>query len=312
MYKDLVSVIMTVYNTANYLHNPLNSILAQSYSNYEFLIINDASTDTSREYIKAFMSQNQKLNLHYFENHENLGQAASLNIGLDNAKGEYVCLIDSDDSISPNFLSLLVKKIRDSLDFVYCGFDTIQTVTGKVTPYLSNRKYLDDSNEIIRQYMNARNHFAFVGAIYRREFLDRNKIRFNQANRYGCDIEFICDLFLKRPRCGCVHESLYNYLVRQNSLSTDPQCPNIFHCVDGLERIQKKIPTRLGKLRFASTRKANMIFHVVCDLHEKGAKKRISLSMKYYYICHFVIEMLRNPKPKLKAKNVRALSFFLK
>ena len=275
--KNLISVIMTVYNSGNYLHNPLSSILAQSYSNYELIVINDASTDGSKECIEVFASQNPEISLSYFENHKNLGQAASLNIGLDNARGEYVCLIDSDDRISPNFLSLLMEKIRDSLDFVYCGFDTIDTVTSKVTPYLSNRKYLDDSNEIIRQYMNARNHFAFVGAIYRREFLDKNKIRFNEVNRHGCDIEFICDLFLKRPRCGCVHESLYYYLVRPNSLSTDPQCPNIFHCVEALERIQGKMPTRLGKLRFALTRKANMIFHVVCELYEKRTKKKISI-----------------------------------
>jgi teichuronic acid biosynthesis glycosyltransferase TuaG len=312
MNDPLVSVILTSYNSSIYLENSLISLVNQTYSTFEIIIIDDCSTDNSIELLGNFVKNNPERSISLFRNLKNIGQAASLNVGLDNAKGAYLCLIDSDDKISPDFISKMTNKIESGFQFVYCGFDIVDTINKSVIAYEKNRKFISNSQEIISEYMNAHNHFSFVGAIYDLSFLIKYNIRFNESNRYGCDIEFICDLFLKKPYCSCVPENLYFYIVRPDSLSTDNECPNIFHCVEGMDRIQKKIPNIYKRFRFSITRKGNMIFHVIIELSNKGVQKQISFRHKLYYSSHFLLQILVNRKSKFNKDNFSSLIYFLK
>lgn len=308
----LVSVILTSYNSVDYINNILDSLLEQSFQSFELIVIDDFSTDNSVEFLEHFVADNPQLSLTLIKNSKNLGQAASINIGIENAKGEYFCLVDSDDRIAPNYLAALTTEIEKGFDFVYCGFDTIDTVTESTTPFTRNRKYLSESKKIISTYLSASNHFAFVGAIYRRSFVNSKKIRFNSINRYGCDIEFICELFLMTPKCSCVPESLYFYLVRPNSLSTVEDCPHIFHCVQGMERIQKKIPSIFKRIQFSYTRKASLIYHVITELGQRRLQKSVRLRTKLYYANHFVLYLLLNKRSRINVENLSHLKLFLK
>ncbi|MBL4744726.1 MAG: glycosyltransferase family 2 protein [Flavobacteriaceae bacterium] len=307
-----VSIIIPAYNSEKYLSICLDSISIQTYDDFELIIINDASIDSTKVIISDFIISNKGIPVKYFENKTNIGQAASLNIGIENANGKFICMVDSDDTISSDYLFQLYQKIYDQYDFIYCGFDIIDSVNNRNIIYVNTRKYLANSDDIINQYMTAKNHFSFVGAIYRKEFLTKHNIRFNEANRYGCDIEFICDLFLKRPRCSCVDKSLYYYLIRPNSLTTDIDCPNIFHCVEGMQRIQKKIHGLRKRLLFSVTKKANMIYHVIMDLYWKQTKKESSTKIKLYYTYFFLIQVVQKPSKRFTNEKIKALIYFLK
>ena len=96
--EPLISVIMPVYNCALYLREAIDSVLAQTYSNFELLLINDGSSDNSKEIILSYIDPR----IRYIENERNLKLIATLNKGIDRAKGEYIARMDADDTIPPH------------------------------------------------------------------------------------------------------------------------------------------------------------------------------------------------------------------
>ena len=113
--RPLVSIIMPVFNGEKYIKDSINSILNQEYVNWELLIVNDGSTDQSKEIIRSFTDQR----IFYFEQ-SNLGVSAARNMGLRNMKGDYFCFLDADDVFPINSIGsrLEIFKQSDSIQFV--------------------------------------------------------------------------------------------------------------------------------------------------------------------------------------------------
>ena len=106
-----LTVLMTVYNGGSYLRQAVESVLIQSYSDFEFLIVNDSSTDGSLALLRSF----QDPRIRIIVNEVNCGQTVSLNIGLQAAKGEYIARIDADDVALPTWLESQMVVVRHSL-----------------------------------------------------------------------------------------------------------------------------------------------------------------------------------------------------
>ncbi|MDI6758764.1 MAG: glycosyltransferase [Candidatus Omnitrophota bacterium] len=121
----LISVLMTVYNGRQYLAQAVDSVLAQSYSDFEFLIVDDASADESLKIIKAY----QDPRIRIIENSFNQGQTVSLNIGLSKAQGEYIARIDADDIAFPHWLKSQVDFLKNNgkIDVLSVGLLTFDT-----------------------------------------------------------------------------------------------------------------------------------------------------------------------------------------
>lgn len=115
MNNPLVSVIMPAYNAEKYIAGAIQSVLDQDYSNFELLIINDGSTDNTRQIIQSFGDGR----IRYFEQN-NQGVSAARNVGLDNMKGEYFCFLDADDKYTKISLSRRVSvfKKKGHIDFL--------------------------------------------------------------------------------------------------------------------------------------------------------------------------------------------------
>ncbi|MCC5632354.1 glycosyltransferase family 2 protein [Nostoc sphaeroides CHAB 2801] len=109
-YNPLVSVIVPFLNTQKYIQESIESILAQNYTNWELLLIDDGSTDGSTEIAQQYAQQYpKKIHCLEHEGHQNRGASASRNLGLSNAKGEYIAFLDGDDVWLPFNLNLLVR-----------------------------------------------------------------------------------------------------------------------------------------------------------------------------------------------------------
>ena len=106
--QPLVSIIIPVFNTAKYLDVCLKSILVQTYSNFEAIIINDGSTDESAEIAIRYCEKDSRFRLWSYENS---GLSVARNRGIKIANGQYITFIDSDDFVSPTFVEELVKNI---------------------------------------------------------------------------------------------------------------------------------------------------------------------------------------------------------
>lgn len=128
MNGSFVSVLMPVYNGEKYLKEAIDSILSQTYSNFEFLIIDDGSTDKSKEIIKSYKDKRIRL----IENETNLGLPKTLNKGLKLAKGKYIVRMDCDDISLPERIEIQVKYMDGNLDVGISGTRYIELENGKV------------------------------------------------------------------------------------------------------------------------------------------------------------------------------------
>src|ERR1700682_983363 len=117
MNRPLVSVVMPVYNAEKYLQPAIESILNQSYSNQEIIIINDGSTDSSKNIILNFRDPRVR----FFENPENWGIERTRNRGLEEAKGEYIAVLDSDDIAFPERIKIQVEFLEKNPEYGMCG-----------------------------------------------------------------------------------------------------------------------------------------------------------------------------------------------
>jgi teichuronic acid biosynthesis glycosyltransferase TuaG len=114
MKQPLVSVIMPAYNAAAYIEEAIQSVLNQTYQNWELLIVNDGSKDDTEAKIKAF----EDTRIHYFKQ-ENQGVSAARNLALKNMKGDFFCFLDADDAYPPKSIEARLKVFKESEDIYF-------------------------------------------------------------------------------------------------------------------------------------------------------------------------------------------------
>ncbi|MDA3862086.1 MAG: glycosyltransferase family 2 protein [Melioribacteraceae bacterium] len=112
-HKPLVSIILPTYNRENYLKRSVDSVLNQTYKNWELIIVDDGSTDDTLSLVKSYL--NKFSNIRYFF-HENRGAAYSMNIGMENGKGDYFTFLGSDDEYLANHLKLRIEYLAAHLN----------------------------------------------------------------------------------------------------------------------------------------------------------------------------------------------------
>ena len=150
----LVSIIMPVYNSEKTLKKSIESILCQTYTNFELIIVNDGSTDTSAEICEEFSKRDSRIKV---INKENEGAGPARNMGLDIAVGEYVMFPDSDDWMEDTMVEELVQCVEgNKVQFAICKCNDIITKKGnKITKLNSNlpEKILRTKREVREQYI---------------------------------------------------------------------------------------------------------------------------------------------------------------
>lgn len=116
MNSPLISIIVPVYNTGKYLDRCIQSVLAQTYTNWELLLIDDGSTDSSGAICDKYAAEDNRIRVFHKENG---GVSSARNLGLDNAKGDWITFIDADDSVKPEYLSNLLKHTHTGADLIF-------------------------------------------------------------------------------------------------------------------------------------------------------------------------------------------------
>lgn len=228
----LVSVIVPVYNTQEFLQQCLESVLAQTYSNWELLLIDDGSTDASLDICREFAQRDSRIQAFH---QENAGVSAARNFGMSLAQGEFIVFLDSDDWILPQLLQRLVDTQRQ--------YDAQLVVTGysKVDPQTGERQNWPAVNDVLRD----RAFFERFGPLYDKTLLSgpcfklydssilkREKILFDPELSLGEDLTFNLQYY---DFCGTVclvEECLYCYrTVANTSLTTrfNPQKSALQH-----------------------------------------------------------------------------------
>lgn len=245
--SERVSIIIPVFNTGSYLNRCVNSVLEQDYDNIEIILVEDGSTDNSREICRAIASANSNVIL---ITHEcNLGQEATRNDGLDIANGEWIYFLDSDDTISPGTISKLVEVgAKKNADIVLCNFKYVKKGHEEIVK-ADFQEGLYSSKEII-EYMMDELSWEMVSCIgskfYRASVLDENKIRFDAQYKFNEDGAFA----LKALSCASiicyVNLEVYNYMIREANSIQSSYRENMFFSISSVYKLLRTIYIQYG------------------------------------------------------------------
>lgn len=235
--EKLISIIVPIYNSEKYLKATLDSIGEQTYSNYELILVNNCSTDDSEDICLQYRLKNNRIR--YYKK-ENLGVSSARNFGLEQAKGDYICFVDSDDILDKNYLEVLLTNLLDGDNGLAC---------------CKYKKFRDEySNEIIDnenlkitygdKYEILFNSYGgyLWNKLFVRDIILKNNLSFNDDVFMCEDMLFVFNYLKYTNSISCSNQTCYFYRVIENSLSKNLNNMNwftIFLCLDNILKENK-------------------------------------------------------------------------
>lgn len=208
--EELVSIIMPNYNGAKYLQETINSVLTQTYTNWELLFVDDCSTDNSLDIVRSYQDSRIKI----LQNDKNSGAAVSRNYALREAKGKWIAFLDSDDLwMSEKLKKQIAFMETKGYAFTFTDYDVIDensVIISHFKPHLDICEYKD----ILKH-----NHIGCLTVIYDAEKIGKVLMPTNAIKRE--DLACWLSILKNDKRAYCLHECLAQYKVHSNSVSSN-------------------------------------------------------------------------------------------
>ena len=267
--QDLVSFIIPAYNAEKTLGETLESVLAQTFQNFQIIVINDGSKDGTLELIKAYAEKYPEKIKWYTQ--ENRGLSATRNRALDEAElGKYVGFIDADDQLKPDYLQKLYEAITSSdADIAVTGYEKYDVLTGEIF-YRHNpvtwTVQFDNGTDYVFQY-------SAWAKLYRTDFLNANHIRFGVGEVLE-DGPFSIETNLLAKKVAVVDDYLYRY--RANRISSSGKSVNKENSNSVMGMVRKK--NSKARLPY------NGIRSVINDVRNSGITPEDDQVMEYCVI----------------------------
>lgn len=226
--RPKVSIIIPIYNVEAYLEECVDSVLIQTFKDFEILLIDDGSKDLSGKFCDEIALKDSRIRVFHKSNG---GLSSARNHGMDRALGEYVIFLDSDDYwINKDILSLLIGKAEsENLDVVRGEFVNVDAKGKQLfTPDLPEET-LNLQNQILSSYEMMK--FVINGRFFSWLFMFRKSaigcLRFDENRKFQEDIDFAIKFFSKNYRCGYLPIQFYAYRQRENSIMSTPRINNL-------------------------------------------------------------------------------------
>ena len=237
------SVIISAYNVEEYIKRAIDSVLAQDYDNYELIVVEDKSSDNTLEKVLEYEGK-----IRIIKNEKNLGLGAVRNIGIENAKGEYIVHLDGDDTLyDSSTLSKVDSLINENTpDIVFLGF---QEINGNNRLRLSNK---ENSTKEARLLCDT--NFAIPSKVFRREFLLENNIKFEEDIYYE-DMVYSIEAVILAKNTMYGEFPIFNYYRnREGSITTKPsirRCTDMYKMLAYLMDLYGRTPENLKPYLFS-------------------------------------------------------------
>lgn len=214
--KSLVSVIIPIYNVEQYLEKCLDSVINQTYKDLEIICVNDCSPDNSAQILLEYAQRDTRIKI--VNREKNGGLSAARNTGLDEAKGEYVYFIDSDDWIDLDYIEKMVSAITFSKTDVVVNTNVIQEFENKPSKKLVFGDLEIEENAFV-DADNAINNIMWASwaQLWDRKFLVKNDLGFLEGHIYE-DMHFSPVAYSYMDKIYAIAASAYHYRIRENSL----------------------------------------------------------------------------------------------
>lgn len=221
MDNPIISVIVPVYNVEQYLSHCIDSIINQTFTSLELLLIDDGSKDNSGKICDEYAKKDNRIRVFHKENG---GVSSARNIGLDNAQGKFICFVDSDDWLELECLSLSISNIGDA-DILFFAY-TWNFPDGCTKKVASKDFCAEGKNEIeksifhLRNNYNKENLFGYPwNKLFRNDIIKSKHIRYVEGLSFCEDEIFVLSYCLSINKMKYYSKSLYNHCLRDGSLT---------------------------------------------------------------------------------------------
>ena len=214
-----ISIIVPIYNVEKWIDRCLSSIQKQSYEDFEVLLIDDGSCDNSDDICKEYTEKDKRFK---YLKKNNGGLSDARNYGIDRAKGKYLIFIDGDDYVEKNYVEKLYRAITEyTTDVAICGFANVKPngmLIDNNTLSMTDKEILT-GREVIELSFDYKKMGWSLGCAWNKIYKATlfNNLRFEKGRYYEDGLIFLF-LFLNVNKAAIVHEALYDYVQRDNSI----------------------------------------------------------------------------------------------
>lgn len=217
--KDLVSIVIPIYNVEHVVENSLRSVLNQTYKNIEYILVDDCGIDSSMAIVERVIKEDAYCNMkiEIIRHKTNLGLSAARNTGLKESVGEFVFFVDSDDAITSNCIELHVNSIKSQkADFTISNIQ----LKGSRSFHVSKINKEVEDLPILESFLLRKWNVSAWNKLYRKSFLNKNKIEFVDGQLHE-DILWTYKIVKNGAKAAFIYESTYLYIIsRSNSITS--------------------------------------------------------------------------------------------
>jgi glycosyltransferase involved in cell wall biosynthesis len=281
----LISIIIPTYNRAHLISETLDSILAQTYSNWECIVVDDGSTDNTIEVISEYIKKDSGFQYHQRPDNRKKGPNSCRNYGFELSKGECIQWFDSDDVMLPYLLEKQVLSFAKNVEMSVCKLSYFD-----FEKKISIRENIIFSNNLIADYLIGKVTFYISGPLWKRSFLEKQNQLFDESLMNLDDWDFNLRMLYQKPNIRYVNEVLILYRVHADSLSQEIGKGNF-------EEVQSEFEARRKHLKLLKINKlANprILKHYIkgrCKFIFREAMIKKDKN-KYYYLKMLVVSQL--------------------
>ena len=194
----VISVIVPVYKVEKFLDRCINSIIQQTFTNLEIILVDDGSPDRSGEICDEWKMKDKRIRVIHKENG---GLSDARNKGLDVATGDYVAFIDSDDFVAENYLEKIYRPDEEMVIGGVAKVDINGKVIERICPYLDGNVYIEDMAKTFYKEQLATGIYGFVSSkLIKKSVIEKNKIRFDSKINLAEDYDFFLKIY------GCIEQ----------------------------------------------------------------------------------------------------------
>lgn len=219
--KPIISIIIPIYNVEDHLQNCIDSVLEQSFTSFELILVNDGSQDKCGQICEAYAKKDSRIKVFH---QKNKGVSSARNTGIDNAIGDYLAFIDPDDIILPNMYEVLMKYATEyTADVTVCQYNQKNEIekSDKTPQVWKKTKTAINHEEIMNEIfpnLLVNNTFSLIpcfNKLYKRSIFDIYHIRFDEYKSFGEDKQFNLNILPNIGTLVFVNKPLYIYFKRQ-------------------------------------------------------------------------------------------------
>lgn len=214
--SPLVSIIIPTYNRAHIIGETLDSIIAQTYTNWECIVVDDGSSDNTAEVMAKYIAKDSRFRYYNRPKDRLKGPCSCRNFGFERSKGDFINFFDSDDLLKPTAFEVWLFNFNEDIDAVISRVEMIHFSNKTVT-----KTYEISSEKMIEDFFIGKINFFVCGPMWRKQFLKQQESLFNENIKNGDDWDFNLRMLYQMPKLKFLDLALVQIRINPNSLSNE-------------------------------------------------------------------------------------------